>query len=98
MEKGNARRSSLKGRERAIVNRTNFGTVSKATFTGETSERRGGAYTYGLFRAHRYHLELHLFSYSARHMGSQPTDDLRPFLESGFYHARSFLWLPIIIH
>ena len=25
---------------------------------GETSERRGGAHNYGLFRAHRYHLEL----------------------------------------
>ena len=29
-EKRNARRSSLKGRERAIVNQTNIGTVSKA--------------------------------------------------------------------
>ena len=25
---------------------------------GETSERRGGAHNYGLFRAHRYHLQL----------------------------------------
>ena len=31
VERGNARRSSLKGRERAIVNQTNIGTVSKAT-------------------------------------------------------------------
>ena len=31
VERGSARRSSLKGRERAIVNRTNIGTVSKAT-------------------------------------------------------------------
>ena len=31
MERGSARRSSLKGRERAIVNQTNIGTVSKAT-------------------------------------------------------------------
>ena len=38
-----ARRSSLKGRERAIVNQTNIGTVSKSTM-GETSERRGGAH------------------------------------------------------
>ena len=42
MERGSARRSSLKGRERAIVNQTNIGTVSKATF-GEPFERRGGA-------------------------------------------------------
>ena len=31
VERGNARRSSLKGREMAIVNQTNIGTVSKAT-------------------------------------------------------------------
>ena len=31
VERGSSRRSSLKGRERAIVNRTNIGTVSKAT-------------------------------------------------------------------
>ena len=31
VEKGSARKSSLKGRERAIVNETNIGTVSKAT-------------------------------------------------------------------
>ena len=31
VERGNARRSSLKGQERAIVNRTNIGTVLKAT-------------------------------------------------------------------
>ena len=31
VERGSARRSSLKGRERAIVNKTNIGTVSKAT-------------------------------------------------------------------
>ena len=43
VERGSARRSSLKGRERAIVNQTNIGTVSKATL-GETSERRGGAH------------------------------------------------------
>ena len=30
VERGSARRSSLKGRERAIVNQTNIGTVSKA--------------------------------------------------------------------
>ena len=31
VERGSARRSSLKGRERAIVNQTDIGTVSKAT-------------------------------------------------------------------
>ena len=31
VERGSVRRSSLKGRERAIVNKTNIGTVSKAT-------------------------------------------------------------------
>ena len=31
VETGGARRASLKGRERAIVNQTNIGTVSKAT-------------------------------------------------------------------
>ena len=31
VEKGSARRSSLKGRERAIVNQTNIRTVSNAT-------------------------------------------------------------------
>ena len=43
VERGNARRSSLKGRERAIVNQTNIETVSKTTL-GETSERRSGAH------------------------------------------------------
>ena len=31
VDRGSARRSSLKGRERVIVNQTNIGTVSKAT-------------------------------------------------------------------
>ena len=31
VERGSARRSSLKGRERAVVSQTNNGTVSKAT-------------------------------------------------------------------
>ena len=43
VERGSARRSSLKGRERAIVNQTNIGTVSKSTVE-EASERQGGAY------------------------------------------------------
>ena len=56
VERGSARRSSLKGRERAIVNQTNYsGTVSKATL-GQLL--RDGVERNGLFRAHRYHLEL----------------------------------------
>ena len=43
VESGSARRSSLKGRERAIVSQTSTGTVSEATL-GELSERRGGAH------------------------------------------------------
>ena len=56
VERGSARRSALKGRERAIVNQTNIGTVSKATYLGGTSERRGGAHMG--FSERRYHLEL----------------------------------------
>ena len=41
VERRSGRRSSLKGRERAIVNQTNIGTVLKETL-GETSQRRGG--------------------------------------------------------
>ena len=44
VERGSARRSSFKGRERAIVNQTNTGTVSKATLGKRLSERRGGAH------------------------------------------------------
>ena len=43
VERGCVRRSSLKGRKRAIISLTNIGTVSKTTFR-ETSERRGGAH------------------------------------------------------
>ena len=56
MERGSARRSSLKGRERAIVSQTNIGTVSKAML-GKLL-RDGVEGIYGLFRAHRYHLDL----------------------------------------
>ena len=42
VDRGSARRSSLKGREIAIVNQANIGTVSRATF-GDTSDRRRGA-------------------------------------------------------
>ena len=56
VDRGSARRSSLKGRERAIVSQTKVGTLSKGN-VGETSERRGWS-VYGLFRAHRYRLQL----------------------------------------
>ena len=51
VERGSARQSSLKGRERAIVNQTNTGTVSKAT-VGKLL-RDGVPNAYGLFRACR---------------------------------------------
>ena len=41
VERGRARRSSLKGRETAIVSETNIGTVSKALLGKRLSERRG---------------------------------------------------------
>ena len=52
MERGNARQSSLTGQEKAIVNLTNIGTVSKAVLGKLLRD------AYGLFEAHRYHLEL----------------------------------------
>ena len=55
VERGSARRSSLKGRERAIVNQTNIESVSKATLGKLLRE---GWSAYGLFRAHKDHLEL----------------------------------------
>ena len=42
VERGSARRYSLKGRERAIVHQTNTGSVSKGN-VGETSEGRDRA-------------------------------------------------------
>ena len=56
--RGSARRSSLKGRERAIVSQTNTGTVSKATLGKRPRDGETGWSACGLFRAHRYHLEL----------------------------------------
>ena len=38
VERGSARRSSLKGRQRAIVNQTHAGTVSKATLRKRLSD------------------------------------------------------------
>ena len=52
MERGSARQSSLKGRERAIFNQTNTGTVSKVTL----GKLLGGRMEF--LRAQRYHLEL----------------------------------------
>ena len=43
MERGSARQSSLKGREMAIVNQMNTGTVSKAVF-GKLLRERDGAH------------------------------------------------------
>ena len=43
VERGSARRSSFKGRERAIVNQTNIRTVSKAAL-GKLTGKRGGAH------------------------------------------------------
>ena len=57
VERGSVRRSSLKGRQTAIVNQTNTGTVSKATLGKLLIDGVERIY-YGLFRAHRYHLEL----------------------------------------
>ena len=49
VESGRTRWSSLKGRERAIVNQTNLGTVSKTTLRKLLRER---GCAYGLFQAH----------------------------------------------
>ena len=53
--RGSTRRSSLKGRERAVVSQTNIGTVSKATIR---KLLRDEAESIWAFQAHRYHLEL----------------------------------------
>ena len=55
VKRGSARRSSLKGRERAIVSQTNIGTVSKATLGKLLSN--GVERIWG-FQAHRYRIEL----------------------------------------
>ena len=52
MERGIAQRFALKGRERAIVSRTDIKTVSKAML-GKLL-RDGVEGIYGLYRAHRY--------------------------------------------
>ena len=65
----------LKRTKMAIVNETDIGTVSKATVR-ETSERQGGAHNYGLFPAHRYHLDLNCLVVDVnvkRYSDSQPS-------------------------
>ena len=57
VERGSVRRSSLKGRQTAIVNQTNTGTVSKTTL-GKPLRAGVERIYYGLCRARRYHLEL----------------------------------------
>ena len=56
VEKGIARRSSLKERERAIVNQMNIGTISKTALGKLLIEKGWGAY--GLSPVYRYHFEL----------------------------------------
>ena len=72
-----SKRSSLRKRERAIVNQTNIGPVSKATL-GKLP-RDGMERIYGLSRVHIYHLELnwtkqvHEFElYTSYHISSAP--------------------------
>ena len=57
VERGSARRSSLKGQERAIINQMNIGTVSKAKL-GKLLRDGVECIIMGFFRVHRYHLEL----------------------------------------
>ena len=61
VERGSPQRSSLRGWERAVVSQTNIGTVSKATL-GKLLET--GWSSYGLSRAHIYHLQLNGTHYS----------------------------------
>ena len=56
VERGSARRPSLKGRERVIVNQTNIGIVSKATL--EKLLRDGMERIWAFPSAYRYHLQL----------------------------------------
>ena len=58
VERGSARRSSLKGRERAIVSQTNIGTVSKATLGKLLRDGVERIIMSISARAHRYHLKL----------------------------------------
>ena len=58
MERGSARRSSFKGRERAIVSQTYRRTLEPFQRQRWGNFWETGRNAYGLFRAHRYHLEL----------------------------------------
>ena len=58
VERGSARRSSLIGRESAIVSQTNTGTVSKATL-GKLLRDGTGWSAHGSPRAHRYKWAKH---------------------------------------
>ena len=55
VERGSARRFSLKGRERAIINQTNIETVPKVTLEKRLTD---GVERIWLFRVHRFHFEL----------------------------------------
>ena len=55
VERKNTQWSSINGQERDVVGQTNIGTVSKTTL--ENLPRDGVECTYGLFWAHKYHLE-----------------------------------------
>ena len=58
VERGGARRSCLKGRERDIWSIRRTLEPFQRQRWGNLRERRGGAQDYGLFRAHWYRLEL----------------------------------------
>ena len=58
-ERRGRRRSAMKGRERAVVNQTNIGTLSEAALGKLLRDAMERIKLYGLFRAHTYHLELH---------------------------------------
>ena len=57
VERGSARRSSLKRTREGHRQSDEHWNRFKRNVE-ETSGRRGGAHTYGLFRAHRYYIEL----------------------------------------
>ena len=58
VERGSARRSSVLERTREGHRQSDEHWNRFKGDAGETSERRGGTHSYGLFRAHTYHLEL----------------------------------------
>ena len=57
--RGSARRSSLKGRERAFVSQTNIGTeTGRNAYVGEASGRQGGTHMGFSERKHDFELNL----------------------------------------